>query len=97
MAITPIEKSCFDCVEGNINLSIPWYLMACYAYYVEDNPILEDVSFDRLAKKILNDWDKIEHIHKPYLTKEILESGTFLGEYPSRVKGAVDSVRQTYK
>jgi hypothetical protein len=97
MAITQIEKDCFDCVDENINLSIPWYLMACYAYYVEDNPILEDASFDRLTKKILKDWDNIEHIHKPYLTKDMLEAGTFLGEYPSRVQGAVQSVRKSYK
>lgn len=93
---TAIEKACLDLVDDSINMSVPWYLMACYAYYVEDDPILEDATFDRLAKKILKEWDEIDHFHKDYLTKDMLEAGTFIGEYPSRIKGALKSVRQSY-
>ena len=28
--------------DKNINLMVPWYLMAAYAYYKEDDPILSD-------------------------------------------------------
>lgn len=93
---TAIEKACLDLVDDSINMAVPWYLMACYAYYVEDDPILEDATFDRLAKKILKEWDEIDHFHKDYLTKDMLEAGTFIGEYPSRIKGALKSVRQSY-
>jgi NAD-dependent DNA ligase len=67
--------------------------MAAYAYYVEDKPFLEDHTFDRLATKMLNHWDEIEHFHKEFLTKDMLEAGTYLGEYPSRIQGAVAELR----
>ena len=87
------DKDCMDLIDDNINMTIPWYLMASYAYYKEDNPILEDQTFDRLAKKILSSWDEIEHMHKPCLNKDMLEAGTFIGEYPNRIKYAVSALR----
>ena len=65
------------------------YLMCAYAYYELDNPLIEDFEFDALAKEILNNWDNIEHMHKYLLTKDMLVAGTYLGEYPNMVKGAV--------
>lgn len=97
MNMAGIEKACCEIVDNNINMTVPWYLMAAYAYYEEDNPILSDSTFDRLAKKILDNWDTIEHLHKDYLTKDMLEAGTYIGEYPSRVKGAVDDIKYTYR
>lgn len=97
MSKEEIRKACFDLVDENINMAVPWYLMAAYAYYVEDDPIMEDKDFDFLSRKILKDWDEIEHMHKHYLTKDMLEAGTYMGEYPSRVEGAVKSVRHTYR
>ena len=63
--------------------------MCAYAYYELDKPLISDTEFDLLAKDILNDWDSIEHMHKYLLTKDMLEAGTYLGEYPNMVKGAV--------
>ena len=97
MALTDIEKACMDTCDDSINMHIPWYLMAAYAYYVEDDPILEDKTFDMIAKRILDHWDEIEHPHKNCLNKDMLEAGTFIGEYPTRVKGALDNVRYTYR
>lgn len=94
MAISQIEKACLDTVESNINMAVPWYIMACYAYYVEDDPLLEDAMFDRLANKIIDNWDTIDHFHKDYLTLDMLKAGTYLGDYPLRVQGAVKDVRQ---
>ena len=87
------DKLCLDHVDDNLNLTVPWYLMAAYAYYVEDNPILSDSYFDRLAKKMLDYWDKIDHMHKDIISKDMLQAGTFLGEYPSRVKYALQDLR----
>lgn len=86
-----------DTCDDSINMYVPWYMMAAYAYYVEDDPILEDNVFDMLAKRMLEHWDEIEHPHKKYLSKDMLKAGTFIGEYPSRVKGALASVKDTYK
>lgn len=92
-----IEKACMETCDDSINMYVPWYLMAAYAYYVEDDPILEDSVFDKLAKRMLSLWDEIEHPHKKHLNKDMLEAGTFIGEYPSRVKGALMDVRNTYR
>lgn len=80
----------------NINMMVPWYLMAAYAYYREDNPILSDSFFDEMAKTMLEVWDDIEHFHKHLITVDDLNAGTYLGEYPERVKGGLKSAREKY-
>lgn len=92
-----IEKAYAEICDDNINMLVPWYIMAAYAYYVDDSPIMDDNTFDRLTTKLLKNWDDVEHIHKEFLSKDMLEAGTYLGDYPSQVKGAVDAIRQTYK
>ena len=87
------DKECGDVIDDNLNMTVPWYLMAAYAYYEEDRPILSDSYFDRLAKRMLEYWDMIDHFHKDYISKDMLRSGTFLGEYPSRVKYALTDLR----
>lgn len=89
-----IEKICIDSVETNKNMYVPWYLMASYAYYVEDDPIISDRTFDLMGKRMLEMWDDIEHIHKECISIEDLKGGTFLGEYPSRIESAVKEVRK---
>lgn len=80
-------------IDANINMTVPYYLMASYAYYVEDDPIFTDGFYDGLAKQILDNWDTITHWHKEHLSKDALEAGSFLGEYPSIVQGALKSLR----
>ena len=87
------DKHCSDLIDDNINMSVPWYLMAAYAYYVEDRPLLSDSCFDRMAKKMLSEWGNIEHMHKHHISKDDLTAGTFLGEYPSRVQYVVQDLR----
>ena len=71
------------------------YLMCSYAYYVLDKNLITDQEFDELGKHILENWDAIDHPHKYLLTKDMLEAGTYLGEYPNIVKGAVaDYIRE---
>lgn len=89
------DKDCLDVVDDNLNMAVPWYLMASYAYYEEDKPILSDSVFDRLARKILEFWEVIDHLHKDYLNEDMLRAGTFIGEYPSRVKFALQELRST--
>jgi hypothetical protein len=84
-------------IDANINMTVPYYLMASYAYYVEDDPIFSDGFYDGLAKQILNNWDTITHWHKEHLSKDALEAGSFLGEYPSIVQGALKSLREQPK
>lgn len=80
--------------ENNINIMVPWYLMASFAYYKQDDPILSDAFFDNMAKTMLENWDTIEHWHKEYINPDDLKAGSFLGEYPSRVEGGLESLKK---
>lgn len=88
-----IDKIMREVTEKNLNMTVPWYLMTSYAYYVEDNPLVSDGAFDRLAKTMLEQWDNIDHFHKDHIKVDDLKAGTFLGEYPTRVPDAVKNVR----
>jgi len=77
----------------NINMMVPWYLMAAYAYYEQDAPVLSDSFFDDLAKTLLAVWDDVEHRHKQYITKDMLNAGTYIGEYPGIVEGALEELK----
>ncbi len=81
---------------NNINMMVPWYLMASYAYYKQDNPIFSDSFFDEMSKTMLSIWNDIEHFHKEYINTEHLAAGTFLGEYPGRVEGGLAEVRKKF-
>ena len=81
---------------NNINMMVPWYLMAAYAYYKDDNPIFSDSFFDEMGKTMLSVWDDINHFHKELINPDDLRAGTYLGNYPARVEGGLQSVRQTY-
>lgn len=80
----------------NINMMVPWYLMASYAYYKEDDAILSDGFFDAMGKTMLACWDDIEHYHKHLITTDDLTAGTYLGEYPSIIKGALTELRKIH-
>jgi NAD-dependent DNA ligase len=73
------------------------YLMSAYAYYVEDKPLISDMEFDKLAKYIRHNYDELEHIHKHLVTIGDLDAGTYLGQYPNRVKNAVSHYRGTIR
>lgn len=91
------HKAYSDTTDRNVNMLVPWYLMAAYAYYVQDDPILEDATFDRMCRRMLECWDDIKHQHKHLITIEYLKAGTYLGEYPKRVEGGLKSLRETLK
>ena len=80
---------------ANVNLYVPWYLMAAYAYYVEDDPIISDAVFDGMAKKMLEEWENITHQHKNLITVDDLRAGSLLlVDYPLRVIGAVETLKK---
>ena len=71
------------------------YLMCSYAYYKLDKNLITDHEFDQLSKDILANYDNIQHMHKHLVTKEMLDAGTYLGEYPSMVIGATQDYIKT--
>jgi hypothetical protein len=82
--------------DWHVNRLVPWYLMASYAYYMLDRSIMPDEEFDGLCKRLLEEFDFIEHPHKHLIDESSLEAGTGYGlreeEYPGMCKGAVEHI-----
>ena len=77
------------------NCMVPWYVLASYAYYHLDQPVISDMAFDRLARRLLIDWKQVEHPHKRLISEDALRAATMLlseDEYPSVAKGAARSL-----
>ena len=73
----------------HINRLVPFYLMSSYLYYKEDRQVLTDEDFDRLAKRLPDNWDKVEHMHKHRISKEDLQAGTgYAIQYTQRIINA---------
>ena len=77
------------------NTMVPWYVLASYAYYHLDQPVISDMAFDRLARRLLIDWKQTEHQHKHLISEDALRAGTMLlseDEYPSVAKDAAKAL-----
>jgi len=73
----------------NPNMLVPYYLMYSYAYYKENESLIEDAEYDQICQDLITNWDNITHWHKPLLDLESLKAGTGYDiKYPNRVVGA---------
>lgn len=63
------------------------FLLASYSYYKRYESILPDEDYDKIAKRLLKEWDNFEHQHKYLITKEDLKAGTAyaIKHYPTIV------------
>ena len=82
-------------ISRSKHMAVPYYLMASYAYYEQDDPIFSDAYYDELANFILDNYDTIDHYHKYLISKDDLEAGSYLGSYPSKVIGGLGHLRYT--
>lgn len=89
------DRLCRQAQGCGPNAAVSWWMMSCYAYYVEDDPILSDGLFDELCATIKKNWKKITHVHKRFIEKEAVGSGFYVKEYPASVVGAVRHLRAT--
>lgn len=72
---------------------VPWYLMASFAYYHRDEPILSDGLFDHLCKDLLLHWDTITHRHRTAVDQASLSAGSCLlreNQFPLRARMAAE-------
>lgn len=93
-----LDKQMRETVLRDRNKGVSWYLMASYAYYHEDDPILSDAAFDWLAAYLLERWPAIRHQHKRKITKGSLEAGSLLlskARYPVQARGALRALRRS--
>ena len=78
--------------------AIPWWLMASFAYYLLDDPILSDARNDALCASILDGWADLTHPHKYAVDKASLTAGTAFGmkptDYPPRVLWGLQHLTQ---
>ena len=73
----------------NINMLVPYYLMYSYAYYQENESLIEDSEYDQICQDLITNWNNITHWHKPLLSLESLKAGTGYDiKYPPRVVDA---------
>lgn len=94
----PLDSYMWGLVKKNRNLSVAWYLMASYAYYELDQPLLTDSAFDELAKFMLHRWGAIKHRHKSLITEDDLRAGTLLRrDFPEIVIGATKDLMKRKK
>lgn len=96
MDIIKAEKYMAEHISKSPNMLVPYYLMCAYAYYKEDWPIVTDSFYDKLAVTLEKKYDTIEHMHKYLINIEDLKAGTYLGEYPEMVIGAVHNIRKKF-
>ena len=89
-----LDQKAMELFSKNRNMLVPWYLMASYAYYREDDPILSDGVYDQMSKDLIQYWDQIEHYHKHLINKDDLVAGSYLGEYPTIVVEALKDLRK---
>jgi hypothetical protein len=82
------------------NLVIPWLLMASYAYYIEDDPILSDAMYDQLSRYAAKHYAVLVHWHKQYVPAP--EEGSVVihlhtlaeYEYPARAVAGLYHIRR---
>lgn len=91
------DRYCCNLLLSNKHMAVPWFILASYAYYVEDDPIITDACYDFVYKFMLTYWKDIVHIHKDVVFTA-LGAGSTTGsgyaiKYPSRIKHVVRSMR----
>jgi hypothetical protein len=75
------------------NQLVSYYMMSSYIYYVANSFLespLSDTEYDELCKRLLSEWDDVDHPHKKLIDFNSLTAGTgfYLNDYPTIVKNA---------
>lgn len=65
-----------DILKLSSNQLVPHYLMAGWLYNSRDNIIMSDDAWDLLCKRLLKEWNKIQHPHKNYIEYTSLDTAT---------------------
>lgn len=91
------DALCIRLVQVNPNLTVPWFIMASYAYYVEHRPIISDATFDWLVSMLRWGWSHLVHQHKHLITEDDLAAGTgYALKWPPGIEHKVAAVRAAH-
>ena len=83
---------CMAVIGKDKNMMIPWYLMACYSYYVQNKPMVTDQMYDLLLKNLNAKWDGLEHQHKEYISLD--SEGPLI--FPPNIEDGIELIRSTH-
>lgn len=72
------DTKCREDFKNNSNSCVAWWLISSYAYYREGVSLLQDPTFDKMSKYILDNWNSLEHKHKHLVDYEGLSAGSGL-------------------
>jgi hypothetical protein len=80
---------------------VPYYLMSSYLYYLTDKASpLTDKQFDHLCLRLIDEYERIKHVHKSLVSIESLNAGTGFNmkfdDYPKIVIGAAYNWHETH-
>lgn len=80
------DQSAREAFKKNPNTAVSFFLMASFCYYCLYESVLEDTTYDKLAKYLLDNYDSLDHPHKHLFDKGDLGAGTLYKlkgeEYP---------------
>lgn len=94
--IPKVEQEAEQAIAKSPSLLVPWYLIASYAYYIKDSPVISDTLYDRICATLFDELDQfnVDHMHMDLCDAHALKAGTAYhlseSDYPSRVKSIVN-------
>ena len=97
----PSDQFVLDLCSDNINMLVPWVLIASYDYYHcrsdgRVGSLISDQTFDFLMKQLAINWTKVLHKHKKLLNLASLKSGSLYyirdHDYPEIVKSVTSQM-----
>lgn len=90
------DKAARETFKINPASAISWVLSASYAYYIRNVSLLNDSTFDKMCRWLLDNLDKLEHVNHNLVTKDSLRAGTFYhlkeNDYPLRVRVSAEQL-----
>ena len=79
------------------DLLVPHYLIHSYLYYELDHSVIADHEYDKLARRIDEEWETIEHLHRSVITRTNLRTTGCGLSYPLRAVGAAKLIYELTK
>jgi hypothetical protein len=84
------DQAARESFKVNPASAFSWFLSASFAYYLRFESLLSDEVFDQMCKYLLDNYDKLDHINKSLVTKDMLKAGSAYNlsenDYPLRVR-----------
>ena len=95
--VSSVDEWVKDLVRVRPAMAVPHFLIACFMYYVEDQPILSDHTFDHVLIPVIRGLPPGSHRHQHLITAEHLEAGTgFDIKFPPIVQGSAAQLRARF-